>query len=130
MQRRRSVYFTVKRSRIVPMMRAFDGPDGLGSLPARATTTVAPQALFLMNDPAVRSWAEHLAGALAAESAVDSGVVHSVWQRILGRAPSADEEAEAAAFLSAQTAAYSDRTAAITDLCQALFATNEFAYVD
>ncbi|MDE0891724.1 MAG: PSD1 and planctomycete cytochrome C domain-containing protein [Planctomycetota bacterium] len=130
MQRRRSVYFTVKRSRIVPMLRAFDGPDALGSLPARATTTVAPQALFLMNDPAVRSWAEHLAGALAAESAVDSGVVHSAWDRILGRAPSAEEEADAAAFLGAQTAAYSDRTAAITDLCQALFATNEFAYVD
>ncbi len=130
MHTRRSVYFTVKRSRIVPMMRAFDGPDALGALPARATTTVAPQALFFMNDPAVRSWAEHLAGALASESARDSGVVHSAWQRILGRAPSPEEEAEAATFLGAQTAAYSDRSAAITDLCQALFATNEFAYVD
>jgi hypothetical protein len=83
-----------------------------------------------MNDPAVRSWAEHLAGTLAAESAVDTAVVHSAWERILGRAPSTEEEADALAFLSAQTAAYSDRTAAVTDLCQALFATNEFVYVD
>ena len=130
MQKRRSVYFTVKRSRIVPMMRAFDGPDALGPLPARATTTVAPQALFLMNDPAVRHWATHLAGELAAESTEDMGVVQSAWRQVLGRAPSSEEEADAAAFLGAQTAAYSDRTAAITDLCQALFATNEFAYVD
>jgi hypothetical protein len=130
MQKRRSVYFTVKRSRIVPMMRAFDGPDALGPLPARATTTVAPQALFLMNDPAVRAWAEHLAGELSGESATEAGVVRIAWQRVLGRAPSSGEEVDAIAFLEAQAAAYSDRTAAITDLCQALFATNEFAYVD
>ena len=56
------------------------------------------------------------------------------WTVIDGTIPvtvgSAEEEADAASFLSAQTAAYSDRTAAVTDLCQALFATNEFAYVD
>jgi len=130
MQKRRSVYFTVKRSRIVPMMRAFDGPDALGPLPARATTTVAPQALFLMNDPAVRSWAEHLAGELSVESATDADVAHSAWERVLGRAPTLEERADAVAFLELQAVAYSDRTAAITDLCQALFATNEFAYVD
>src|SRR5207237_1282521 len=31
-QLRRSIYFTVKRSRLIPMMTLFDGPDSLQSL--------------------------------------------------------------------------------------------------
>ena len=55
--RRRSIYFTVKRSRLIPAMQAFDAPEPLVSQGTRPTTTVAPQALMLMNSPQVRSWA-------------------------------------------------------------------------
>src|SRR6185295_13063019 len=54
--RRRSIYFTVKRSRIIPAMQAFDAPEPLVSQGSRPITTVAPQALFLMNSPNVRAW--------------------------------------------------------------------------
>jgi len=130
MQRRRSIYFTVKRSRIVPMLRAFDGPDALGPLPSRATTTVAPQALFLMNDRAVRGCAEHLASTLMAQAAEEQELVSRAWRRVLGRAPEVQEAAAAAEFLLAQEGARGGRAAALADLCQALLATNEFAYVD
>src|SRR5262249_26440286 len=55
--RRRSIYFTVKRSRMIAALQAFDAPEPLVSQGARPTTTVAPQALWLMNSSHVRAWA-------------------------------------------------------------------------
>ncbi|MCY2968572.1 MAG: DUF1553 domain-containing protein, partial [Planctomycetota bacterium] len=46
--RRRSIYFTVKRSKLMPMLQPFDAPDALSSIGERPTTTVAPQALLPM----------------------------------------------------------------------------------
>ena len=40
--RRRSVYFTVKRSQMVGAMQSFDAPEPLVSQGTRPTTTVAP----------------------------------------------------------------------------------------
>ena len=53
--RRRSIYFTVKRSKLMPMMVVFDAPEALVGVGERPTTTIAPQALLLMNNPQVRS---------------------------------------------------------------------------
>ena len=50
--RRRSIYFTVKRSKLIPMLTIFDAPDALGGVGQRPTTTVAPQALYLDEQPA------------------------------------------------------------------------------
>ena len=52
--RRRSIYFTVKRSKLVPMMQVFDAPEALTSIGDRPSTTIAPQALLLLNNPNVR----------------------------------------------------------------------------
>jgi hypothetical protein len=60
-QRRRSLYFTVKRSQLIPMLTVFDGPDGTTPVPVRPRTTVAPQALWLLNDPTVQAAAQRLA---------------------------------------------------------------------
>src|SRR5206468_7478894 len=59
--RRRSIYFTIKRSELIGSMVAFDQPEPLVSQGLRPTTTVAPQALLLMNGPQVRTWAEAFA---------------------------------------------------------------------
>ena len=58
--RRRSIYFTVKRSQLIPMMILFDAPDGLAGSASRPSTTVAPQSLLLMNNPHVRGCAAGL----------------------------------------------------------------------
>ena len=134
---RRSVYFTVKRSKLVPMMTVFDAPDALGSLAERPTTTVAPQALLLMNNPHVRGYAQAFARRLAPDgktppdAAITAGYLHA-----LARPPSAEELADALAFIRVQTASYqaagrpdaSHR--ALADFCQVLFCLNEFIYVD
>ena len=49
--RRRSIYFTIKRSQLVPSMILFDAPDSLQGLGQRGSTIVAPQALAMLNGP-------------------------------------------------------------------------------
>ncbi|MEM7559178.1 MAG: PSD1 and planctomycete cytochrome C domain-containing protein [Planctomycetota bacterium] len=59
-QNRRSIYFMIKRSRLVPMMQIFDQPEPLSSQGSRPSTTIAPQALLFMNN---RHDIGHLIGA-------------------------------------------------------------------
>ena len=64
-QRRRSIYFTIKRSQLVPSMILFDAPDALQGLGQRASTIVAPQALAMLNNAQVHQCAEGLGRAIA-----------------------------------------------------------------
>ncbi len=59
--RRRSVYFFIKRSQLIPEMMLFDWPEHLVSIGQRPSTTIAPQALMFINSPQGRSYAEGLA---------------------------------------------------------------------
>src|SRR5256714_3645091 len=65
--RRRSVYMFHKRVVQHPLMQAFDGPDAAVSCGRRNVTTVAPQALALLNDTFVRDRAADFARRLLAE---------------------------------------------------------------
>ena len=56
--KRRSIYFTVKRAKLMPMMVIFDAPEALSGMAERPTTTIAPQALHMLNNPQVRQAAE------------------------------------------------------------------------
>jgi hypothetical protein len=134
--RRRSIYFFVKRSQLISMMTLFDGPDTLQDLPCRVSTTIAPQALMLLNNTAIRESAEALSRRGAAGQADASAVVQKAFQLALSRPPS-DAEAKAAnEFVASQSAAYrSDghgnaEELALTDFCQALLCLNEFVYIE
>lgn len=106
--RRRSIYFTVKRSRLVPTMVSFDAPEPLASQGARPTTTVAPQALFLMNSPQVRSWAEAFVQRFAPSSELPlTEVVANAYSLALNRAPTKLERADAVSFINEQMTRYS-----------------------
>ena len=63
---RRSIYFMIKRSKLVPMMQLFDQPEPLVSVGGRPSTTIAPQALAFLNSPHVRGYAHELRQAAAA----------------------------------------------------------------
>jgi hypothetical protein len=131
--RRRSVYFTVKRSQLLGSMVAFDAPEPLVSQGVRPVTTVAPQALYLLNSAAAREWSTAFADRLHREA--PDTPVERAYALALGREPSAGERADAADFLAAQTASYradakpdADRLA-LVDFCQVLLGLNEFAYL-
>ncbi|HEX4150165.1 MAG TPA: DUF1553 domain-containing protein [Pirellulales bacterium] len=139
--RRRSIYFFVKRSQLVPMLMLFDAPDTLQDLAVRSETTIAPQALLLMNNTIVRQFAEGLAQRVipAGDAAEASGEIErsiaKAYVTALGREPTSAEFKATAGFLAAQTKAYRDeqreQPAALAwgDLCQALLGMNEFIFV-
>ncbi|MGH9363176.1 MAG: DUF1553 domain-containing protein, partial [Thermoanaerobaculia bacterium] len=135
--RRRSIYFTVKRSQLIPMLLAFDGPDGNQPLASRGVTTVAPQALLLMNSPHVQAWAQGFAGRLlpAARESRERAVREG-YALALGRPPDGEELRQAAAFLGEQIESYRGSgkpdalELALADFCQSLFGLNEFIYLD
>ncbi|QJW98210.1 PSD1 and planctomycete cytochrome C domain-containing protein [Frigoriglobus tundricola] len=122
---RRSIYFTMKRSKLIPSLVVFDAPDGTTGVGERPSTTVAPQSLHLMNNPHVRAAAHGLAKrAAGAGNATDAEAVTRAYTIALGRAPTKDELADAVAFLKGHTG--TAREAALADLCQVLFCLNEF----
>jgi len=134
---RRSIYFMIKRSKLIPMMQLFDAPEPLASTGRRPSTTVAPQALLFMNNPHVRRWVSNFAGVLqpAAEESLAAAVHEGYW-RALAREPTAGEKRESVAFLQQQLDSYRAQgkpealTLALTDFCQVLLSLNEFVYVE
>ena len=138
---RRTIYMFHKRVVQYPLMQAFDAPDAQVSCGRRINTTVAPQALALLNDPFVRLRAEELAGRIQKDAGekLDSQLSRA-YQLCLSREPTAEERADARSFIAKQTAARRERNKnqsrdvaerlALTDFCQVLFGLNEFIYVD
>jgi len=138
---RRSIYMFHKRVVQYPLMQAFDGPDAQASCGRRVPTTVAPQALALLNDRFIRARAGDLAVRLAREAGDDTTArVRLGWRLALAREPSAAELKLGVEFIQTQSAQRSARESnpsggearqlALSDFCQALFAMNEFIYVD
>ena len=87
-QPRRSIYFRVKRSQLMESMSLFDAPDALQGIDRRSTTTVAPQALALMNSTYVRKFADRFAQQLTATPLSQKNLVHAAFLQALGRRPS------------------------------------------
>ncbi len=132
---RRSVYLTVKRDKLIPILQLFDAPDAIQSIGHRDVTTVPPQALAMMNSPLVRTWAEKFAARVRpnAEVATDE-VIRDAYMIALSRPPT-DQETEAmAAFIDSQAASYGDgepaMQRAVGDFCQVMLCLNEFMFVD
>jgi hypothetical protein len=135
--RRRSIYFTVKRSQLVRFLSLFDAPDALVPIAERSSTTVAPQALLLLNSPVVREWAAAFAARVRpGEGESRDDAINRAYRLALVRDPRPDEFAAARSFLDAQAAAYraagrtDEEAAALTDFCQALFGLSEFLYIE
>ena len=135
--RRRSLYFTIKRSQLIPVLILFDAPDSLQGLAARSSTTVAPQALMLMNNPQVREYARAFAGRLLpGAGASPEEAIERAYRIALSRPPHDDERAEALAFVREQADSYraagqaEPLAPALADFCQVLMGLNEFIYIE
>jgi hypothetical protein len=121
---RRSIYLFTKRSVPLPLIDAFDGPTPSASCGRRSRSTVATQALILLNDPFVHGLAGRFAARVRREAGDEPGAqVRRAVHLALGRHPTPDEQARAEGFLAADAAG-------LIDLCHALFITNEFVHVD
>jgi hypothetical protein len=122
---RRSLYVFVRRNLRYPFFEAFDRPDTNASCPVRSVTTIAPQALSLMNSKLALDAAHGLAARVAREagSGVDARI-GLAYRLTLGRDPRVEERRLARRFLIPET------DASLTGFCLALLNVNEFVYLD
>lgn len=138
---RRSIYMFHKRVIPYPLLAAFDRPDSLQSCSRRDVTTVAPQALALLNDPFVRGRAIAFADRLLAETKDDDrAAIRRAFSLSLGREPTANELTVSLDFLKAQAdrrrgrerkaTNTETRRSTLADFCQSMMGLNEFLYVD
>lgn len=119
---RRSVYLFVKRSFRLPMFQTFDQPDATLSCARREISTVAPQALALMNGAFFQRQAEAFAGRLRRDAGASPGdQIERAWQLALNRLPDAEEKRRALDFL---------RSESLERLCLLVLNLSEMLYVD
>lgn len=154
-QPRRSIFASWRRSQPVAMLQAFDAPVMNVNCDVRSATTVAPQALMLMNGEFILDQSAKIAqsciqasvGAtgeamgLPAEFSQLPDQIDQAWQRILQRSPT-DLELEAAVHMAQQQLLLLQQEPSrvpqgqtvsgqlLTNLCQVLLSSNEFLYID
>ncbi len=132
--RRRSIYFFIKRSKLIPFLQVFDTPEPLASVGARPSTTIAPQALIFMNNPRVREYAKSFAKQVAGDDIEAS--IRRAYLAAIARQPTDDELADSILFVTQQIKSYEAESKpkahqlAMTDMCQVLMSLSEFIYVD
>ncbi len=129
---RRSIYISVRRNFLSPMMLAFDTPSPFSTVGRRTVSNVPAQALILMNDPFVieqaNRWSERL---LADASQTNQQRLDQLYLTAFARRPSATESSEAITFLNSQGADRPEnQRAAWSNLCHVMFNLKEFVFVE
>jgi hypothetical protein len=149
---RRSVYIFVRRNLKYPMLEEFDSANTFESHSARFNTVTPSQSLDLLNNELVVDWARVFAGRVLNDSGVASEAqVDRAFRLAYGRAATAEEQKVSAEFFARQVPILEARlkggkappmpdkvpagmdparAAAFVDLCQTLFGSNEFLYIN
>ena len=127
------------------MLQTFDGPLMTPNCERRATSTVSPQALFMMNSAFVGEQAETMAKRIEKEAPADAeSRFRAAWRLVFGVSPTDRDVRDGIAFLAGQakvldsegpskktpTAERGRDQLALAHLCQALIISNGLLYVD
>jgi hypothetical protein len=127
---RRSVYGLIDRLALPGLLRTFDFPSPDATSAQRDKTTVAPQALYLMNGPLALDCARKVLARPEIASEKDYGRrINLLYRLLFSRLPTPDDLQLADEFFGPDSAA---RDAANTweRYIHGLLLTNEFAFVD
>ena len=117
---RRSLYVFSKRSIRYPLFEAFDQPNLVNSVDRRNRSTVAPQALLLMNNAFVLLQSEKFAERIRREAGADAGMqADRAFALALSRRPDAVERQKAIQYI---------RQDGLAAFAHVLFNLNEFVY--
>ena len=126
---RRSLYVQTARWDRSNFAMLFDAANPDASVEKRTPSTVAPQALFLLNHDFAQAQAGHLAKRLLREvPGNETARVHRAYQVLFAR-PARADELEIGLQLVAKSSSL-DAEAAWRDCAHVLLCTNEFIYVD
>lgn len=133
---RRSIYTSVNRNFLSPMMLAFDTPIPFTTIGRRTQSNVPAQALILMNDPFVVQQAELWAKrTLAEESGSAEARINSLYESGFARPATEQEIQDGIEFLRIQAESYEATANWETDLrvwkdlCHVLFNVKEFVFL-
>ena len=127
--RRRSLYVQTARWDRSGYAMLFDAANPDASTEQRTVSTVAPQALMLLNHPFALEQARQLAQRLLGDvSSDDASRLQYAYRILFGRLPSDDEVAVARGIL--QSGGANDPVKAWADLAHVLLCSNEFVYLD
>lgn len=135
---RRSVYLMTPRLNKHPWMALYDGADPNKSTEQRASSTVALQALAMMNGAFVREKSEALARRIMASTLDPQGRVQEAYELVLSRSVESAEITEVLDYLTryqadvlAEGRSAADAEAlAWTSLARILLSSNEFVSID
>jgi hypothetical protein len=116
---RRSVYLTMMRNMVPEVLSVFDAADPSLVVGEREVTTVATQALYMMNSPFILEQSRQAAERIAASKPNDRHI-EAAYLAILGREPTSAERSRAEAFLKEEN---------LASLCQVLYASADFRYL-
>src|SRR6185436_14174716 len=134
----RSAYLPIVRGMVPEFLSLFDVADPELVTGQRDVTTIAPQALYMMNSPVVLQQSEIVAGHLLSDSRLtdDAARADYAFRLTLGHPADAQQRADVLAFLSnyettlpSKMKPAERRLEAWTSVCQTLLASAEFRYV-
>jgi Protein of unknown function (DUF1553)/Protein of unknown function (DUF1549) len=139
---RRSLYVFQMRSVPVPLLEVFDLPASVQSCPRRALTTIPTQSLSLLNNPFVIDQSRRFAARVAREAGQETEAqIELAYRLAFGRPPKDPERRATREFLDRQTAWHAEHDPqsntprapeleALGDVCQVLFNSNAFLYIE
>jgi hypothetical protein len=134
---RRTLYLMTIRSDRATFRELFDASDPTAITDKRIASTVAPQALFLMNNPFITAQTNTLAGRILRESpAGEVGKIKRVYELLFGRLSRPEEVSVGQSLLAqireARSHLAKEKTEqfAWEEYCQVLICANEFIYID
>ena len=128
---RRSVYLPLRRSNLPTLYTLFDFGDATTPDGKRTSTTVATQALFVMNSPLVIRQAKSLTDNVLKQEPQGKRRMEEIYLRVLGRNPEGGEIDQGLTYVQSFRAKWNelDESKAWTSLTHALMASNEFIFI-
>lgn len=124
--RRRTLYSMSVRSDRSSYGPLFDAADSTAMVDVRNVSTVAPQALFLLNHPFVIERAQRVANSLSVDEKDPTERIKTLYQRFFSRPPDPLELEIGLAYLAS---ASQDKTR-FKNYVQILMCSNEFVWID
>ena len=135
---RRSIYISVRRNFLSPLMLAFDTPSPASTVGSRNVSNVPAQALILMNDPFVveqsHAWAKRV---LSLKDLAPEERIERMYLEAFAREPTPAEAGAAIGFVRSQSQEYGIAADATSmdervwaDLAHVLFNVKEFVFVN
>ncbi len=123
---RRTLYLMTIRSDRSGFGPLFDSADSTAPVDKRTISTVAPQALFLLNHPFALEQTKALAKRIQSEAKDDEWRIARAYQLLYGQPPSEEETRIGLTFIQRKK----DNGRAWEEYCHILVCANEFIYVD